>query len=158
MLCSNYMHYRKKSKDHKLTWLGSVGGKALCMKTVWLVICITVPDHSELPVFILQDKVLCSLHQGDKTRVTWQNNAHLFHYQLLHHLFSLTTSWILVVWITSVNTTSNLLPHSVVAIQVMNSARPKKVLFCAFRPEKDLWIFFFFLFQEQMLYICLPAR
>lgn len=64
----------------------------------------------------------------------------------------------LVVWITSVNTTSDLLPHSVVAIQVMNSARPKKVLFCAFRPEKDLWILFFFLFQEQMLYICLPAR
>lgn len=139
MLCSNYMHYRKKSKDHKLTWIQSVGKRnSLCMKTVWWVICITVLDHSELPVFILQHKVLCSLHQGDKTRVTWQNNTHLFHYQLLHHLLSLTTY--LVVWNTSVNATScNLLPHSVVAIQVVNSVWPEKVLFRAFRPEKDLW-------------------
>lgn len=50
---------------------------------------------------------------------------------------------LLVVWITSVNTTScNLLPHLVVAIQVMNSVKPKKILYCAFRPEKDFFLSF----------------
>lgn len=92
--CSAVITCITEKSQKIINWLGyKVWGEryCLCMKTVWRVICITVPDHSELPVFILQYEVLCSLHQGDKTRLTWQNNTHLFHYQLLHRFLSLTT-------------------------------------------------------------------
>lgn len=68
--CSAVITCITEKSQKIVNWLGyKVWGKryCLCMKTVWWVICITAPDHSELPVFILQNKVLCSLHQGDKT-------------------------------------------------------------------------------------------
>lgn len=153
--CSAVITCITEDSQKIMNWLGyKVWGKryCLCMKTA---LQCPITQSSVSSFFSVKYFAHCikvtKLESLDKT-------IHIYSIISYYTTFFLSLhSVFLVVWITAVNATFNLLPHSLLAIQVMNSVWPKKVLFCAFRPEKDLWNFFC-LFQEQMLYTCLPAR
>lgn len=150
MLCSNYMHYRKKSKDHKLTWLQSVQEKVPSMyeNSVMGNLHYQI-TQSRLPSFFII-KYSALLHQGDKSRVTWQNDTeHLFPYQLLRHLLFLTAHYIFGCLNYFCEYHHNLWPHLAFTIELMDSAWPKKQLpfirwFCVMPlGQKRVYDFFF---------------